>query len=98
MTELISQMQDALQSFRNRGKPACVKMVLTGETPSYLAEGQAGIADEILDIFHEEEREEDAFIWLTAIEDQTDAALSGIERDAFFRSYCKKCRNFRISA
>ena len=58
-------------------------MVWTGETPSYLAEGQAGIADEILDIFHEEEREEDAFIWLTAIEDQTDAALSGIERDAF---------------
>ncbi|MCY8005983.1 exonuclease SbcCD subunit D [Bacillus haynesii] len=95
MTELISLMQDAFQSFRNRGKPACVKMVLTGETPSYLAEGQAGITDEILDIFHEEEREEDAFIWLTAIEDQTDAALSGIERDAFFQELLQEMHEFQ---
>ncbi|WFA06272.1 DNA repair exonuclease [Bacillus sp. HSf4] len=94
LTDLIDLIEGVFQSFRNQGKPACIKAVLTGEAPPYLREGSAGITDELLDIFHDQELEEEHFIWLAAVEDRTDRGMEDLESDSFFRELTREINDF----
>ncbi|MBU8787849.1 MULTISPECIES: metallophosphoesterase family protein [Bacillus] len=95
LTDLISSMEDALQPFRSKGTAVCIKAVLTGETPPYLAERPAGIIDELLDVFRGEEEDGESFIWLAAVEDRTVGSVSAIESDAFFQELTREIDDFQ---
>ncbi|MEC1261705.1 DNA repair exonuclease [Bacillus swezeyi] len=95
LTDLINRIEDVFQSFRNKGKPVFIKAVLTGEAPHYLADGASVMTEELLDTFHEEEQEKEAFIWLAAVEDRTESGMTGIENDAFFQELTREINEFQ---
>ncbi|ASB90269.1 DNA repair exonuclease [Bacillus sonorensis] len=90
VTDLISRIETVLQTYRSGGTAVCVKAILAGEAPPYLAERPGGIIDELLDIFREEEKDGESFIWLAAVEDRTESTLSAIESDAFFQELTRE--------
>ncbi|MCC9022577.1 metallophosphoesterase family protein [Bacillus nakamurai] len=84
MTSLMKTASAAFAGFRAAGRPACVKLVLCGESPRFWTEAPSGITEEFLSALQEEEAEEECFVWPLAIEDRTDQKASGELLDPFF--------------
>ncbi|NPC92070.1 DNA repair exonuclease [Bacillus sp. WMMC1349] len=95
VTQLIHLIEEHFKTLHQNGKSLCVKMLLTGEAPPYLAEHSAGIVDELLEIFHEEELAEESFIWIVGIEDHTAITLNKIENDSFFQELISEIDQFK---
>ncbi|WP_340640406.1 DNA repair exonuclease [Bacillus atrophaeus] len=80
MTALFQTVETVFSDLRLTEKPVCARLVLQGEAPEFLKTASNGVLDELLETFQEQEAEEDHFIWLLSVEDETedgdaDAAL-----------------------
>jgi DNA repair exonuclease SbcCD nuclease subunit len=79
VTELYSMIEKRLHSFRQKDQAIVMMLIFIGEAPDYM---RNGTLEEIIDVFREQEEEEESFVWLLGIEDRMNWA--GNHKDAGF--------------
>lgn len=71
VTELHCRIEENIDLIRQKGRAVCVMVSLIGDVPEFMTEAREGMLVEIVDVFREREEEEDSFVWLLGIDDQT---------------------------
>ncbi|ALC80607.1 MULTISPECIES: metallophosphoesterase family protein [Bacillus] len=69
VTELHGRIEEKFDSIRHKDRAVCVRLSLTGAVPEFMREAREGTFEEIVDVFREQEEEEESFVWLLGIED-----------------------------
>lgn len=71
MTDLVTLVDKKMSGLKERGVPHFVKIELTGDAPAYMELTQLEVLEELMAVLHEQEEDEDLFVWVMSIDCRT---------------------------
>lgn len=93
MTDLVTLVDKQMSRLKERGIPHVVKIELTGETPAYIRLSQLEVLEELMAVLHEQEEEEDIFVWVMSIDCRTNEDIVYPE-DSFLKELTSEIAQF----
>ncbi|MFP3420865.1 DNA repair exonuclease [Bacillus sp. SIMBA_154] len=71
MTDLVTLVERKINELKAQGVPHFVKIELTGDAPAYFEHTQLEVLEELMAVLHEQEEDEDVFVWVMYIDCRT---------------------------
>lgn len=71
MTDLVTLVDSKISELKEEGVPHFVKIELTGDAPPYFERTQLEVLEELLTVLHEQEEDEEVFVWVISIDCRT---------------------------
>lgn len=68
MTDLVTLVESKISELKGDGVPHFVKIELTGDPPPYFERTQFEVLEELLTVLHEQEEEDEVFVWVMSID------------------------------
>lgn len=93
MTDLVTLVEGKINELKEEGVPHFVRIELTGDAPSYFEHTQLEILEELLTVFHEQEEDEDVFVWVISIDCRTNEDVIYPE-DSFLKELTAEIAQF----
>ncbi|MFS0655012.1 metallophosphoesterase family protein [Bacillus sp. 179-C3.3 HS] len=93
MTDLITLVENRLNDLREQGLPHFVKVVLTGHAPDYFVETSQEVLEELITVLHDQEEDEENFIWVMSIDRRTEEETS-FSKDPFLEELTSEIADF----
>ncbi|MDM5297379.1 DNA repair exonuclease [Bacillus pumilus] len=93
MTDLVTLVESRINELKERSIPQFVKIELTGDAPEYVERAHLEVLEELITVFHEQEEEEEIFVWIISIDRRTNEDIVFPE-DAFLKELTSEIAGF----
>ncbi|MEI4790376.1 DNA repair exonuclease [Bacillus sp. FJAT-53060] len=93
MTDLVTLVEKKICELKERGVPHFVKIKLIGDAPAYFELAQLEVLEELLAVLHEQEEDEDVFVWVMSIDCRTNEDVVYPE-DSFLKELTSEIAQF----
>ncbi|MBD3861079.1 DNA repair exonuclease [Bacillus sp. 28A-2] len=93
MTDLVTLVERKMSELKGQGVPHFVKIELTGDAPAYFEGTQLEVLEELMAVLHEQEEDEDVFVWVTSIDCRTNEGVVYPE-DSFLKELTSEIAQF----
>lgn len=93
MTDLVILVDKKISELKKDGVPHFVKIELTGEAPPYFEHMQLELLEELMTVLHEQEEDEDVFVWVISIDCRTNEEIAYPE-DSFLKELTAEISQF----
>ncbi|MFS3912744.1 metallophosphoesterase family protein [Bacillus australimaris] len=93
MTDLVTLVESKIGELKEEGIPHFVKIELTGDAPPYFERTQLEVLDELMTVLHEQEEEEDVFVWVMSIDCRTNEDVI-YPQDSFLKELTAEIAQF----
>lgn len=93
MTDLVTLVESRISELKERGVPHFVKIELTGDAPDYFQLTQLEVMEELITVLHEQEEDEDMFVWVMSIDCRTNEDFVFPE-DSFLKELTSEMAQF----
>jgi len=93
MTDLVTLVESKIGELKEEGIPHFVKIELTGDAPPFFERTQFEILEELMAVLHEQEEDEDVFVWVMSIDCRTNEDVS-YPQDSFLKELTAEIAQF----
>ncbi|WP_353856234.1 DNA repair exonuclease [Bacillus sp. Bos-x628] len=93
MTDLVTLIDERIIELKHRGVPFCVKIELIGDAPPYFERTKLDVMEELMSVLHEQEEDEETFVWVMSIDDRTNEHFVFPE-DSFLKELTSEIAQF----
>ncbi|KPN13133.1 metallophosphoesterase [Bacillus australimaris] len=93
MTDLVTLVESKIGELKEEGIPHFVKIELTGDAPPYFERTQLEVLEELMTVLHEQEEEEDVFVWVMSIDCRTNENVI-YPQDSFLKELTAEIAQF----
>ncbi|GLF91139.1 putative metallophosphoesterase YhaO [Bacillus safensis] len=93
MTDLVTLVESKISELKEEGIPHFVKIELTGDVPPYFEHTQLEVLEELMTVLHEQEEDEDVFVWVMSIDCRTNEDVIYPE-DSFLKELTAEIAQF----